>query len=267
MGLYNYDETVLSKFKIPERLDRDTVIGSLLMELAELEVIFPDINTMRTAIGFWSNKKIQAWEKLLDTTLLDYNPIMNYDRTEEVERKETRDLHKTDNENRDLRSSNTEERDLENESNEIRDLTETNNQTNTNSDTITNSGSDNVTESSPGFNESGATLRTATQTTRGTSATNNGTVTANGSVNDNGTVTINKVDVGTIEYNGTDKGTVNRVGTDSGDIKHKISSRVFGNIGVTTTQYMIDEERHVAVFNVIDVIVSDFKKQFCILVY
>lgn len=40
-----------------------------------------------------------------------------------------------------------------------------------------------------------------------------------------------------------------------------------GNIGVTTTQEMIQQEREVSQFSLIDYIVNDFKNQFCLLVY
>lgn len=40
-----------------------------------------------------------------------------------------------------------------------------------------------------------------------------------------------------------------------------------GNIGVTMTQDMIKSEREVVQYNLYDVIISDFKKQFCILLY
>lgn len=40
-----------------------------------------------------------------------------------------------------------------------------------------------------------------------------------------------------------------------------------GNIGVTTTQHMLQEERDLADFSIYAVIASDFKKEFCILVY
>lgn len=43
--------------------------------------------------------------------------------------------------------------------------------------------------------------------------------------------------------------------------------RVSGNIGVTTTQQMIDEERRVAAWSFADYIVSEFKKRYCLLVY
>ena len=40
-----------------------------------------------------------------------------------------------------------------------------------------------------------------------------------------------------------------------------------GNIGVTTTQKLIKEERSIDLFNVYDIIIEDFKMRFCILVY
>lgn len=40
-----------------------------------------------------------------------------------------------------------------------------------------------------------------------------------------------------------------------------------GNIGVTTTQKLIREQRDIDLFNVYDIIIEDFKMRFCILVY
>lgn len=40
-----------------------------------------------------------------------------------------------------------------------------------------------------------------------------------------------------------------------------------GNIGVTTTQKLIKEQRQIDLFNPYDIIIEDFKMKFCILVY
>ena len=40
-----------------------------------------------------------------------------------------------------------------------------------------------------------------------------------------------------------------------------------GNIGVTSTQHLIEEERGTAEFNIYDAISSDFKNRFCVMVY
>lgn len=43
--------------------------------------------------------------------------------------------------------------------------------------------------------------------------------------------------------------------------------RAHGNIGVTTTQEMLESERRVAMFNFYDAVIRDFKKRFLIWVY
>ena len=40
-----------------------------------------------------------------------------------------------------------------------------------------------------------------------------------------------------------------------------------GNIGVTTTQKLIREQRDIELFNIYDIIIEDFKMRFCILIY
>lgn len=44
-------------------------------------------------------------------------------------------------------------------------------------------------------------------------------------------------------------------------------NRVHGNIGVTTTQQMIEAEREVVKFDIYDYIVKDFKERYCVPVY
>ena len=51
----------------------------------------------------------------------------------------------------------------------------------------------------------------------------------------------------------------------STDVKRK--ARMWGNIGVTTTQQMINEQREVVKFNISDYIIESFIKRFCLLVY
>ena len=49
--------------------------------------------------------------------------------------------------------------------------------------------------------------------------------------------------------------------------KNKRTGRAYGNIGVTTTQQMIEEERRVSDFDIYHVIIQEFKKTFCLLIY
>lgn len=45
------------------------------------------------------------------------------------------------------------------------------------------------------------------------------------------------------------------------------SVRAYGNIGVTTAQQMLEEERKLATFSIVQFIVDDFKDYFCVKVY
>lgn len=49
--------------------------------------------------------------------------------------------------------------------------------------------------------------------------------------------------------------------------KQTLTRTEHGNIGITTTQQMMKEEREAAVFNVYDYIIEAFKERFCIMIY
>lgn len=59
--------------------------------------------------------------------------------------------------------------------------------------------------------------------------------------------------------------TVHNDSTDTGTIERERIEH--GNIGVTTTQQMIQEERDIAEFNIYAFIIDEFKRRFCIMVY
>lgn len=72
-----------------------------------------------------------------------------------------------------------------------------------------------------------------------------------------------QVDAETVNRSDTD----NTDSTDTGTVKHDFEMRALGNIGVTTTQQMIEQERELRKFNIYDYIIREFKDRFCILVY
>ncbi len=78
-----------------------------------------------------------------------------------------------------------------------------------------------------------------------------------------GTNTDTTTETGSDNRTGSDTGTISR--ENSGGVKH--TGRIHGNIGITTTQKMIQEERDISEFNLVKRIVIDFKKRFCIGVY
>lgn len=78
-GLWVFNPNLFSEMRIPTGLDADTLIDSIVMECAELELLYPDGGFMQSMIGLWSRKEIGVWQKLVDTLALEYNPIWNKD--------------------------------------------------------------------------------------------------------------------------------------------------------------------------------------------
>lgn len=80
IGLYNHDESIFDNLSLPVGVDADTVKDSILMECAELELLYPDFDFMKNAIGVWCAKEMPFWEKVHEMETAEYNPIENYDR-------------------------------------------------------------------------------------------------------------------------------------------------------------------------------------------
>lgn len=229
--MYNYDPTLLDLLFLPEELDRQTVIDNLLMETAETEIIYTNVGFLKMAIGSWSKKNLPVWEELYKTTQYEYNPIWNKDGT--FLETQTRDLaatdHHTDNVDRVDALTDKDTRNFEDK--ETRDLDDTTN------------------NSVYGFNSSAEAPESKQVLEQ------NGTDT----INHTGTDTINhtgRQDIDrTYDQNTTDTGTVT------------IEREEHGNIGVTSTQQLIKEQREIVQINLIDIIIDDFKRRFCLGIY
>lgn len=217
-GLYNYDNTLFDGFNVPEGLVKQIAIDAILLRTRELEILYPDLNYMKTRITIWSNKYQINWKKLYDTTVLEYNPIENYDRMEDW----------TDNDD----ETSTSARD------------NTRNTSNTVKSTSTNEimNSVNVTDKNTAFNSGLADH--AKQIT-------------DGDTTENGTLTNTET--------GKDTENENVNGGRTG--RHTRTGRAHGNIGVTTSQQMIQSERDLVIFNLYDVIAESFIENFCLMVY
>ena len=72
---------------------------------------------------------------------------------------------------------------------------------------------------------------------------------------------------GTITNTETGKDTENESVNGGRTGKHTRTGRAHGNIGVTTSQQMIQSERDLVVFNLYDVIAESFIENFCLMVY
>lgn len=193
MGMYRYDNTLFDSFVIPSAMEnlKETIIDSICLDTQELEVLYPSVPTLQYAIGVWCKAMISVWEKMYNTTVLEYNPIENYNRTETITESEKRN-----------------------------DTLTSTSEANGNSEHI----NQNVAFNNTDFANNEKNM------------VNNDTT-----VNENANNTYN-----------TDKNTTH-------------SAK--GNIGITSNQQMIKQERQVSEFSIVQFIVDDFKQRFCLMIY
>ena len=82
-GMYEYNPNLFDGITLPEKVDHDLTVSTILDYCGSNEVRYPDM-TMLTAriLDFF---KIWQWkfDKLAKTLDLEYNPIENYDRYED----------------------------------------------------------------------------------------------------------------------------------------------------------------------------------------
>lgn len=191
-GLYKFNEHLFDDMYIPESLDRDTVVASIIMETEGLEALYVDVPFMMDAIKYWSITMRHKWDKLVTSMNFEYNPIWNKDG--------------------------------------VRIHTEEENKSSERDETVADSTASTSNNFGAGFN-----------TTSGLTNRERDTVQNSGQVK-------------------TDDDLKESTKRESKDVEQ-------GNIGVTSTQQLIKEEREVADINIYSIIAKDFKQKFCIQVY
>lgn len=243
MGMYDFNNSVFDGFRVPRGLDRETCISEILLECAELELVYPSFNTMKLAITQWSKIEQPIWEKLFNTEKLEYNPIWNVDGDVVETRELTRA--KTGNDSLEFSRSETGSETMSGETGKNNTIT---------TEDHTEGTTQNA-HSKAGYNSSDMVT-----TDRDDGSTDSD---ASGTRTENETGTSSE----TITSSNTGNDTQQGSNAENESIGESVHTRRTGNIGVTTTQQMIREERDVATFSTYKYIVNSFKQRFCLLVY
>ena len=220
------------------------------------------------------NANKYKYETLYNTTLLKYEPLQNYDKTEEVtdntERTGTNDTtfgSRTDNSTTN-NTTNIGAQDNTNTDNETTKIGTIN--TETNSTTSKKGSESNEKEVAPYDSESYYKQEKDTLSFTNRSDTNNSTTTTNARTDTRTNTTTEKVgareDTITSSTSNTFGGHTDAISRNENETyTHK--SHMYGNIGVTTSQQMLESEREVAYFNFVSIVAHDIIKLIAICIY
>lgn len=239
IDLLEADENLFSNMVLPEGVDRDLVIDTILEKYGMQALMRPDPSYMKKHIGVWSRRHLLTWTKLYDTLNLKYNPIDNTDKYEDYT--DTRTASRTTagtnalsaSEKNALDTSGTESRTENETTGTTRNESVKHDVSAENASDYQEDARDTTSADSDDHRENSATGSTSTKSS-GTNST-----TSNGTSNE------------TEDYSDT--------------FTHTLHTH--GNIGVTTTQQMIEAEREIVRYNLVEEIAADYQAAFCLDIY
>ena len=231
VGMYNWNNTLFDAMAYPSGFaaeDKQLFVNNLLMECAELEILYADWDFLKMAIENWSQKELITWERIYQASILEYNPIENYNRNEDITETHSGAITHSGKDSNQASGNDT-------------DAT-------TGYDSLVGSGTDTDTHYRTSYDNNNFAGTEKIDMLKGSTQTQNHNTTL--------THTNGRKDEFTHGHTITDTTSVRRAGNTS------------GNIGVTTSQQMLEQELEVAPkLNIINIMIDSFRDRFCLLVY
>ena len=223
-GIYQYDKTLFDNIVLPEGIDKDNLVSDIMRNSGDLYPYHQVPEYLKRNITFWFSRRLFDFDRMYKSLRMDYSPIENYDRIEDIEREYIDSG--TDTETLTLGSSTT--------------------SSHTGTDTDRTQGGGSNEKGVSAYNEDGYTNREKDEETHNS----NNTQTYNSSVTNTGS--------------GSDK-----TQTDYGKQRTETeNTHIHGNIGVTTSQQMIESEMSLrAKYDIYKIIAREFEREFLVQIY
>ena len=255
LGMYMFDNSLFDGLAVPAEWDTDTkdlLVNNLVMDCAELEVVYSDWDFLKLAITAWSEKELITWQRIYNASVLEYNPIENYNRTEDTTVQNSGAVKHTGSDS------------VQGSGSDSDSFTGSDTDTESGYDSDVGSGKDTTENSVTSFDSASYSKHDKTELTAGITHTFNKNTTVTHSKNT--TLTQTKNTTVTHTKGAKDTTTYGHIITDT--TGSRTTGNISGNIGVTTSQQMLEQELAIAPkLNVINYIIESFKNRFCLLVY
>ena len=235
--------SVFDKLNLPSGIDKNILKDSILMRSGEFEVLYSDPNLMTDLVGIWANKYYSTFERWIKALNIEYNPLENFNRHEII-------------------------KDLTGEKEKGSNKSDTSG-TDSNTTTLTHGTTvkakvtynskvetdDTTTVSEAAYNEVDPSEKSETvldgEVNRSGYDSTDTTTTGNDTTSSSGTV--GSSSTGTNEVNK--------------DTTYTRDAHLYGNIGVTTSQQMLNAELDIGYWNIYNKITDMFITEFLLLVY
>lgn len=286
VSLYNWDNTIFDGIRnylpssvtdpdislTPEPLDFDTLIGNIMFSCGELSIIYNRPETLKLYLELWARKNKLVWQKLFDTLYYNYDPLFARVREYTLNRDNTLSRATSDSE----AENNTYNRDIVDSDVDVINRSGANQGTTGNTRTLNTTENTNGSESQTetvykqAYNDIGANWSADSKTEKSGSST--GSTTDTGTITDAGSSSdeFNNMESERRDYTreiaDTAARTLSKNGmlTDTGKLSDIITEKITGQ---RAYQELIDLQRRLAMFNLYDFIIDQFKAEFCMQIY
>lgn len=79
LGLYNYDDSLFDALTVPTGVNKDTVVNNLMLSTNALSVVYPNPDTLKAALGMFSEMMMPTWQRAYDALQIQYEALYNMD--------------------------------------------------------------------------------------------------------------------------------------------------------------------------------------------
>ena len=82
-ALIAYDSTIFDEMSLPDGIELQEVVDTIIFKYGDTPLFSPDPSVMKYYIKSWSIHRLPLWERFKSAVEAEYNPLENYDRTED----------------------------------------------------------------------------------------------------------------------------------------------------------------------------------------
>lgn len=88
-GLLSFDPTLFDTMPLPDGLDRETVVGTIVYECAPFEVLIPQPELFKRLLNLFAQRRLPVWQKLYDSTVQRYDMLADTETTRQYSGSDT----------------------------------------------------------------------------------------------------------------------------------------------------------------------------------
>lgn len=88
-GLLSFDPTLFDTMPLPDGMDRETVVGTIVYECAPFEVLIPQPDLFKRLLNLFAQRRLPVWQKLYDSTIQRYDLLADTETTRQYSGSDT----------------------------------------------------------------------------------------------------------------------------------------------------------------------------------